>query len=683
MATYLQQDRPIQLTTVLGPDKLLVHGLTGAEAVSRPFRFTLDLFSEDPAIDGADLLRTAGTITLALAGGGTREIHGWFNRFVQLGQHDDVIRYRAELVPRLWFAGLARDCRIYQNKTVPEILEEVLKKHDVDYSLKCTAQYPQREYCVQYRESDLDFISRLMEEEGIFYLFDHGGEREVLLIADASNAVPACPEQDSVRMSLEPQEDEDVVLGLYREQAVHTSKVTLKSYDYLQPPMSLSPSVDSVDSGFGEEIYDFPGDYTTDDDGYRQARLRIEAEEAKQQVVQGRSDCRAFVSGTRFKLQDHFNADLNGEYILTEVQHRADAGGYRAGTHSGFSYENEFQAIPTSIPYRPPRVTPAPTVYGTQTAVVVGPAGEEVYTDRHGRVKVQFHWDREGSKDENSSCWIRVAQPWAGKGYGTAHIPRIGNEVVVQFLDGDANRPIIIGSVYNADQVPPFELPGQGIQQGIKSRSSKGGGGANEISVWDDKGAEELRIHAQTDENHTVGRDQQMTVDGDRTVHVKGAVDETIDAGETRNVTDGIKETVTGDVKQTITGKLEQTVTGGIKVTTPADIQMTAAAGVKIVAPAGINVIAPGGHTQVDNFWDQTGLKKYTAYAQAIAVTGQITATFAQRFQVAGWDTQLTAFKVSTTGMYIDNKVINLEKDVTTIKQKAVALITCGLYSIT
>ncbi len=533
MATYLQQDRPLQLETTLAPDKLVLRGFQGSEAVSRPYRFVLDLASEDDAIDGTSLLRTAVTITVALAGGRQRRIRGLISRFVQLGQEEELTLYRAEVVPRLWFARLVRDCRIFQNLAAPAIVEEILKKHGVDYRLKLTATHPKREYCVQYHESDLDFVARLLEEEGIFYWFDHTGTREQLILADANSSFPKCPEQASARMALQPDLQEDVVLELRREHAVHTSKVTLNAYSYLEPRLSLKQSVSSTASGFGEEAYEY-GDHTTGDEGRRQARLRIEAEEVGEQTVQGRSTCRAFVSGARVKLQAHFNPKLNVEYVLTEVRHDAKATWVRAGGEPAFSYTNEFAGIPFSVQYRPPLVTAKPVIAGTQTALVVGPQGEEIYTEANGRVKVQFYWDREGKKDDKSSCWVRVASAWAGKSWGGVHIPRIGQEVVVAFLEGDPDRPLVVGSVYNADQTPPYALPGNQTQSGLKSRSSKGAAADNfnEVRLEDKKGSEHINVQAEKDLTTLVKNDETRDVQHNRTTTIKNDDNRTVTEGK-------------------------------------------------------------------------------------------------------------------------------------------------------
>ncbi len=532
MATYLQQDRPLRLETTLGPDKLILRGFLGAEAVSRPYRFVLDLASTDAAIDGASLLRTALTITVSLPGGHERHIHGWISRFVQLGQNEDLTLYQAEVVPRLWFAGLVHDCRIFQNLTAPAIVEEILKKHNVDYRLKLTGTYPKREYCVQYRESDLAFISRLLEEEGIFYWFDHSGSREQLLLADSNSALPKCPEQATARMALQADLQEDAVQELQREHAAHTSKVTLNSYSYLEPRLSLKESVSSSVSGFGEEVYDY-GDHTTGEEARRRARLRIEGEEVREQTVKGRSTCRAFMSGARFKLQSHFNPKLNVEYMLAEIRHEATGNWIRAGGESSFVYKNEFTGVPFSVKYRPACATPKPVVAGTQTALVVGPQGEEIYTEANGRVKVQFYWDRLGKKDDKSSCWVRVASAWAGKSWGAIHLPRIGQEVVVAFEEGDPDRPLVVGSVYNADQTPPYALPGNQTQSGVKSRSSKGGAADNfnEIRLEDKKGSEQINVQAEKDLSTLVKNDETRDVQHDRTTTIKN--------DDTRTVTEG------------------------------------------------------------------------------------------------------------------------------------------------
>src|SRR5437016_1347228 len=525
MATYTQSKRSMKVDTALGADVLLLDGFAGDEGVSTPFFYTLDLLSEDASIDAKKLLRSAVVVTLELADGGPRIIHGLVRRFVQLGRSEDKLTtYRAEVVPWLWFLSLSSECKIFQNLSVLDIIEKVFKAQGYnDFQIKCTKSYPKREYCVQYRETHLNFVSRLMEEEGIFYFFEHSKDKHVLTLADANSAVKPCPGQATARMAVQSGawQEVDVVTAFEREHAVQSDKVTLRDYDYLQPSLQLENSV----AGDGKsEVYDYPGNFLKPDEGDRYARLRLEEHEAWRQVVRGASTCRAFQSGWRFDLKEHYRSDANQTYMLVHVQHAGHSGGYHAGEADGPQYHNSFVAIPHSVPFRPPRTSHKPLVWGSQSAVVVGKSGEEIWVDKHGRVKVQFHWDRNGKKDESSSCWVRVSSAWSGKNWGVVHIPRIGQEVIVDFLEGDPDRPIITGRVYNADQTPPYALPGDQTQSGVKSRSSKGGGtdNFNEIRFEDKKGSEQIVIHAAKDEQIDGENTDSVTIKtGDASITMK------------------------------------------------------------------------------------------------------------------------------------------------------------------
>jgi type VI secretion system secreted protein VgrG len=539
--SYTQANRPIRVETTLGPDALLLTGFSGVEGVSMPFSFGLDLLSEDDAVAAADLLRTPVTVTLSLTGGDERTFHGLVRRFVQEGRAEELTSYQAEIVPWLWFLSLSRECRIHQNLSVPEILETVFRGlGHADFELRCTKSYPKREFCVQYRETHLDFVSRLMEEEGIFYFFEHTPERHLLVIADDNGAVKPCPGGECARMAPQGADGDDVVGTLHWEEQACSGKVVLRDYDFLQPSLSLESTIAGTEP---EEVYDYPGEYTAPDEGERYARIRLEEAAALRKVVRGQSTCRAFRGGFQFELEEHFRAAANQPYMLLQVQHVASAGEYRAGAGEPMEYRNHFAAIPHAVVFRPQRVTPRPVVYGSQTALVVGPAGEEVWVDAHGRIKVQFYWDRLGQKDENSSCWVRVAQPWAGKGWGAVQIPRIGNEVVVEFLEGDPDRPLVTGSVYNAEQTPPFDLPGAGIQMGMKSRSSKGGGGYNEITLTDTKGTELITIHGQYDMGTVIEHDDTLRVGNNQSISI--GVDQTLSVGENRSESIGANDSLT------------------------------------------------------------------------------------------------------------------------------------------
>jgi type VI secretion system secreted protein VgrG len=561
--SYTQANRPMRVETALGADTLLLAALSGAEAVSAPFAFRLELLSDDPAIVPDDVLRTPVVLTLRLPDESERTVHGLVRRFAQRGQSEDLTAYRAEIVPWLWFLSLSRECRIYQNLTVPEIVEQVFRAQGYsDFELRLVKPYPKREYCVQYRETHLDFVSRLLEDEGIFYFFEHSADRHLLVLADSNGATRPCEGMPTARMAPRvATAGDDVVTALHREHRAGAGKVALRDYDFLQPSLNLESTIAADEP---EEVYDYPGLYSNPEEGERYARLRLEGQAARREVVNGEGTCRAFVSGCRFDLAEHYREDANQAYLLLRVRHEASAGDWRSWNDSPLDYKNRFLAVPYAVPFRPRRRTPRPFVRGSQTALVVGPAGEEVWMDSHGRIKVQFYWDRIGTKDENSSCWVRVAQPWAGKGYGSIQIPRIGSEVVVEFLEGDPDRPLVTGCVYNAEQTPPYALPAAGIQMGMKSRSSPGGGGHNEISMTDTKGKEMMNLHAQHDMVTTVQHDDAQTVNNDRTITVKGNHTESITKDCTITVDAKHTETVKGDTSITISqGNYSHTVAAG------------------------------------------------------------------------------------------------------------------------
>jgi type VI secretion system secreted protein VgrG len=522
--SYTQEDRPIRIKTSLGETELLLSTFSGSEAISEPFQFFVTMLSENTSIDLKGLLQTAATIYLVLADGTERPFHGLFRsvRQRQMGK-DNLVGYEGVIVPKLWFLTLNSDCRIFQNKSVTDIVEQVLSENGItDYRLATTGTYSPREYCVQYRETQFNFISRLLEEEGIFYYFEHEESKHTIVFSDRSGTLKPCPGQATAKYSgMAEDSDEDSVHEMDWEERAFTGKVTLADYNFETPNNNLKTTATGANNF---EYSDYPGEYLTVSDGERYAKLRAEELEALRSVINGNGNCRAFSAGYRFTLQEHYRNDLNKAYVLTSVSHSADATAYRSGAAGSFSYHNSFEAIPQATPYRPARVTRKPFVQGAQTAVVVGKSGEEIWVDKYGRVRVQFFWDRVGKKDEQSSCWVRVSQVWAGKQWGWMTIPRIGQEVVVDFLEGDPDRPLITGRIYNADQMPPYTLPDNQTQSGIKSRSSKSGGTANfnEIRFEDKKGSEMLTVHAEKDMETTVENDDTQTVQNDRKITVNG-----------------------------------------------------------------------------------------------------------------------------------------------------------------
>jgi len=563
---YVQANRRLAVKTPLADDTLLLRSLNGSEGISRLFQFQLELLSEDDSLKSDQLLGQKISARILLADGSDRNWHGFVSRFSQGGRNANLTSYHAEIVPWLWFLTRTADCRIFQTQTVPEIVQKIF--HDLnfqDFELRLYRSYSKRDYCVQYRETDFNFVSRLMEEEGIFYFFDHSGGSDKLILGDDPAAHKPCPNQPKVRYELTAGgwQDDDVVLGWEKVEEFRPGSWAHTDYNFEQPSGNLMVSVSGANP---YEIYDYPGEYTNRSDGDSLVKVRLQQEVLPGTVIRGKGDCRAFASGFTVSLEEHYRADMNAKYVITSIDHRATQGGdyspnsaMAADTEA--SYRNTFECIPGTVPFRPLRVTPRPTVRGCQTAMVVGPGGEEIYTDKHGRVKVQFHWDREGKRDQNSSCWVRVSHPWAGKGWGAISVPRIGQEVVVDFVEGDPDQPIIVGRVYNGESMPPFGMPGGAVVSGIMSNSTKGGGGNNEISLNDTKGNELINIHAQYDQQKKIEHDERVNVGNDRTESV--GHDEKITIGNNRTEKVGVNENITIGSNRTEKVGVNESITVG------------------------------------------------------------------------------------------------------------------------
>jgi len=504
---YKQEGRLLQITTPLGKDVMLLRAFSGREEISRLFRFQLELLSMNHEIKPADLVGKAVTWFVEPKDGQKRYFNGFVNRLAAGGTPMRGYRaYRAEIVPWFWFLTRTANCRIFQNKTVPDIIKQVFGDFGFsDFEMK-TKTHPKWEYCVQYRETAFNFISRLMEQEGIFYFFTHEDGKHTMNIGD-DKALHKDVVENRVRFfggTLAPNH----ISSWEHQWEFRPGKWTQTDYNFETPSTSLlvnSPTKVKLPGNTKYEIFDYPGEYEDKGVGEGEVELRMQEEEVAHDVVTGTSQCTTFVAGGKFGLTGHDVETENKKYVLLTVQHSGADYSY-TNEAVGAEYNNTFTCFPDSVPFRPSRVTPKPMVQGPQTAVVVGPKGEEIYTDKYGRIKVQFFWDREGKKDENSSCWIRVAQFWAGKRWGASFWPRIGQEVVVDFLEGDPDRPLCTGSVYNAEQMPPYQGGGPDAKHandnkvsGIKTNSTKGGAGYNEIRFDDTKQAEQLFMHAQKD----------------------------------------------------------------------------------------------------------------------------------------------------------------------------------------
>ncbi|MGO9599194.1 MAG: type VI secretion system Vgr family protein [Isosphaeraceae bacterium] len=572
MSSITQSERTLAITTPLGVDVLLLLGFTGTESLSRLFSYQLELASTHDTISAKQIVGKAVSWSISRLDQAPRYFSGIVSKFVAGAVNNRQHRtYRAEVVPWPWLLTRTTDCRIFQNQNTPEIIESIFKDFGFsDFALELKGAFPKREYCVQYRETAFNFISRLMEHEGIFFFFRHGNGKHTMVLSNAVSSYTDCPESpvEYSTGSLAPNH----IHSWEHYYEFRSGKWSRTDYNFETPSTNLlttTTTVIDLPDAPKYEIFDYPGEYVIKGDGDPVTKVRMEEEEAGYDVVSGAGQCCTFTPSGKFTLQGHEVAAENGDYVITSIRHAASELSY-GSTTEGASYSNLFTCIPASVIYRPPRATPKPMVQGIQTAVVTGPSGEEIYVDKYGRVKVQFFWDRKGKKNESSSCWIRVSEQWAGKNWGFVCNPRIGQEVIVDFLEGDPDRPLITGRVYNAEQMPPYDLPGNMTQSGIKSRSSKGGSPANcnEILFEDKKGSELVSIHAEKDqsisvehdESHTVGHDRTKTIDHDETSHIKHDRTETVDNNETITIHGNRTETVDKDEKITIHGNRTEVV---------------------------------------------------------------------------------------------------------------------------
>lgn len=529
--------RLLAITTPLGKNALWVDELTGSEYVSNLFQFSLRLVSENGNIDFSKLVGKSATVRIKQPDGTERYWNGVISRLAQVAADDTLFHYHAELVPWLWFLQYTEDCRIFQQKSVPDIIEKVLKDRGfTDFKSVLSARYSPRDYCVQYRETDLAFISRLMEEEGIFYYFEHDDGKHTLVLSDAASSAKPCPVKSTLPFrTLAGSTEGDDITTWMASLTIVPEKISLQDYNFAQPTTDLlasSPSMASQAKQSQLDLYDYhPGRYTTVSDGERYAKIMMERFDGEQARIQGEGECRTLAAGYSFTLSKHFREECNGEYFLLTVHHNATNNLPWNGRLA--KYSNQFLCQSKQTSYRPARLHTKPNISGVQSATVVGPKDEEIYTDKYGRVKIQFPWDRIGKNNDQSSCWVRVSQAWAGVTWGTIHIPRVGQEVLVEFLEGDPDQPIITGRVYNAQKMPPYELPTNNTQSGIKTRSSPKGSADNfnELRFEDKKGAEDIYFQAEKDFHRNVKNDDDLQVGHNRTTTIKNDRTTTINEG--------------------------------------------------------------------------------------------------------------------------------------------------------
>lgn len=545
-----QNRRLFKFNNLANPEQqLLLESFKGREALSQAYSFELLLICQDSGVELKSMMGQLVTIEIELADSTPRYIAGYLTRFASTGSDGGMARYTATLNP--WFSMLKNrfDTRIFQGNTVEEVVTQVFalcpafSRHE----FRLTKPQKRYTYITQYRETDFNFVQRLLEEEGMFYYFEHTAEGHTMIICDDSSMLEPLPEQPQIRFhTASVTETADSITQWSGNRQLQAGKMAVQTFDYRQPNNRLPVGMNSLNKQ-GDvdtfEIYDFPGQYThgTYDEGETLLRLRMEALEIRGKKFAGASNCRAMKPGYTFELVQHYDHDQGSvddrQFLLMAVEsegHNNYLNGHQA------SYYNTFSCVRKKITFRPQLSTPRPTISGPQTAIIVGPPGEEIFTDELGRVKVQFHWDRNGKYNDHSSCWVRVAQSGASGGFGSIQIPRVGDEVVVVFLDGNPDRPLIMGSVYNSKNTPPWSLPANKTQSGFLTRSTKGNAGTANFFRFEDKsGAEQIHMHAERNMDTEIEVDETHKVGGNREIAVSGTHTEVIKKDTVMNVQEG------------------------------------------------------------------------------------------------------------------------------------------------
>ncbi|MBN3837077.1 type VI secretion system tip protein TssI/VgrG [Burkholderia sp. Ac-20344] len=558
-------------------DDLKFHTLDGSDELGRLFEFRIEALADSHSLSLKDMLGKPVTVRIEQQDLSTRYLNGIVARASLAGRRAERY-YGYELIvrPWLWLATRRSDCRIFQNKTVPEIVQEVLSTYGFPIENHLAESYVPRDYCVQYNETDAAFVSRLMEFEGIYFWFRHAEDAHTLMLGDAMSSHTVLPGYETIPYIARDRTaiaDEEHIDGWLPAQEVSVGRHQTTDYDYTKPRADLSSQ--KVDPrGHDHDSFasfEWPGGYRDDAPGAHYSRVRLEEQQAEHERASADTDVRGAAPGYLFTLERCPRADQNREYLIVRCQYRFQENAYASDQGAEAVVHQTMMLVqPSSLPYRSPRDTPQPRTNGPQTATVVGPLGEEIWTDQYGRVKLQFRWDRYGQSNQDSSCWVRVSSPWAGGGFGGVQIPRVGDEVVVDFLNGDPDEPIVTGRVYNGEKMPPWGLPGSATQSGLLSRSSPGGttDHANAFRFEDKKGAEQLWMHAErnfdaeTEADHTlsVGNNHTHTVGNDETMQVKNnrqrsvGQNETVNIGQNRVAQIGANEThgVVGNRTRTV-----------------------------------------------------------------------------------------------------------------------------------
>ena len=571
--------------------------LRATEGISEVFAFDVEMVSPTSPIDPDDLLYMPACVTLTPKVGAPRHFHGIVREFSAGAKLGGAYGYRALLVPRLAFAGQTADCRMFYKSTALEVIQTLLDENGVsDVSTQVSGTLPTRDYVCQFNETDLAFITRLMEEEGLYYFFTFSASTHTLVIANANSAFSAIPDPE---IAVSTGSTIDLVSNWHRVAATAVGKVSLSDYDPTNPNTSLLKNTPTVLATSGKEKRDtfhWPALATKPDIISNRSKFRQEAHEAFATLFAAAGQNPEFVPGGKFSLRARHDTPSGdgGDYVIRRVEHEA-VDEVHANTGRIASYSNSFSCFPAATTWRQPMVTPRPRMPGVATATVIGENGQEITTDQIARIKVKMRWDHADVATNDSMIWIRVMQPWAGNGWGWQQLPRQGSEVVVAFVDGDIDHPIVLGGLYNGQQAPPFALPDQKNKTGLRTRSTKRGGTADysEFSIDDTAGSELVLLHAQKDHTIEVEHDQTLKVDHNRSVTVKN--DETIAVQGTRSTTitgDDTTEVKSGNEKLTVTqGDITVAAqAGAVKITAAQSIELTVGSNTVKIDPSGVSI---------------------------------------------------------------------------------------------
>lgn len=577
MKNITQDNHSIAIESPFGKDILILTKFNGVESISEPFSFVCELISLDGGLDPKKIVGQPVTLTAKFDGAADRHFNGNVSQFKYVGaiESGQMFKYQAIVVPKLWFATKAVDCKMYQELSFKDILAEKLSKHGIKHRFDLKGTHNKHPYTVQFNESDFSFVSRLMEEEGMFYYFEHSKSKHEMVITDAVSTFKDCIEKELFYGYGDAKDNQ--ITNWLEESNFTSGKHSYKNFDFEKPSKPVSGDKSAVSPLFKDvldyEVYEYPGEALKPAGLQLESKTNVEGFLAEQSLFRGAANCHSMTPGTKFKVNNSTHDGIkNKKFQLLQCEYEAADDTYLNTGSAQQTFATLFSCTLADVPYRSEKRHAKPLVGGLQSATVTGPSGEEIFVDKYGRVKVQFHWDRDGKSDENSSCFIRVSQSWAGEKWGTFFHPRIGDEVLVDFIDGDLDCPIIVGRVYNGKNMPFHALPANQTKSGIKSQSSKNAGGANysEISIEDKKDAEQVFIHAEKDyllevekdETHWVGKNRTKTIDENETNLIKKnrktTVEENYDLTVVKDRTTKIEKNDALEVTKNRTAKIDK-----------------------------------------------------------------------------------------------------------------------------